>query len=87
MSDNLAGEIRRVEAESGPQPDMTAFLTVRQAVRETVGSDAARAYQDGALVTLHSDEGREYTIRFDSLVEELLLVAATDTGLRLTEPG
>lgn len=85
MQDGIMSEIRRVEDKIGPHPDMAAFLTVRDAVRATEGSDAARAYHGSAPVTLYSAEGHEYTIGFDSLLDELLLLAAVDVGQGLTD--
>lgn len=85
MRDGLKSVIDAAESEFGPHPDLTAFLTVRDAVRESEGSDAARAYSDGAQVTLYSDEGHEYRISFSSLMDELLMLAAMDTRARLTE--
>ena len=86
MRDSLRTVIAAAESEIGPHPDLTAFLTVRDAVRESEGSDVARAYHDGAQVALYSDEGHEYRISFASLMDELLMLAALDTRARLTVP-
>lgn len=85
MRDGMMDEVRRVEEQIGPQPDMAAFLTVRDAVREVTGSDAARAYHDRAPVTLYGDAGQAYTIGFDALMDELLMLAAVDVGWGLTD--
>lgn len=85
IRNTLVTEIGRVEAEIGPHQDIAAFLTVLDALRNTEGSDAARAYHGGSLVTLYSDEGNQYTIGFDSLLEELLTLAAREVGRELTD--
>jgi hypothetical protein len=82
--DAITRMIERVEAETGPQPDLRAFLTVLDAIRASDYSEAAAAFHESAPVTLVSDEDREYTIGFDSLLEELLMLAANDVSMRLT---
>ncbi|MGO1686474.1 MAG: hypothetical protein ACTHYR_15995 [Brachybacterium sp.] len=85
MSESIKNAVLDAIREVGPHPDLVAFLTVHEAVRTTTSSDAARAYHDGAQVTLYSDEGTEYYISFASLVDELLMLAALDTERRLRE--
>lgn len=83
---SLADTIARAEEEAGPHPSLDAFLTVHHALGATTGSDAARAYHEGAAVTLYSDEGTPYQIEFSSLLDELLTLAAMDVHRRLTQP-
>ena len=87
MRDELRTQIQRVEEEIGPHPDLSAFVTVHDAVRASAGSDAARAYQGSAPVTLYSDEGHEYSIGFDALLDELLTLAAMDVAQSLADEG
>ncbi|MFJ6044522.1 hypothetical protein [Brachybacterium paraconglomeratum] len=83
MRDKLIAVFEDAENEVGSHPDLTAFVTVRDAFRTMWGSEAAYAYREGAQVILYSDEGEPYTISFASLVDELLMLGASGTRSRL----
>lgn len=82
--DAIVQMIASTESQTGPQPDIRAFLTVLDAIRDSDYSEAAAAFHESAPVLLNNDEGNEYTIGFDSLLEELLMLAAADVSKKLT---